>query len=322
MPHDQLFKELLTAFFKEFMELFYPDIAIRLDFSRVTFLDKETFTDIPAGDVRTADLIAKVYTIEGQPEIILTHIEVEARRRSEILARMHEYYMMLRLRYRLPILPIVIYLSPGAGGLVEEQVEDKVFERQVNLFTFQAVGLPDLSADDYIESNNLLGAALSALMKTSRLGRVAQQFQTLKATAQSGLDDARKALLGTVIETYISLSPSEQHEFERLVATAEGEEVGKMISVYEQRGIAKGIEQGIEQGETRGKRKTLLRQMRSKFGGVSGELAARVESISDNELLDRLLDRILTASTVDELQIPENVHPSASGSHGEMRAQS
>jgi len=187
MPHDQLFKELLTAFFKEFMELFYPDIAIRLDFSRVTFLDKETFTDIPAGDVRTADLIAKVYTIEGQPEIILTHIEVEARRRSEILARMHEYYMMLRLRYRLPILPIVIYLSPGAGGLVEEQVEDKVFERQVNLFTFQAVGLPDLSADDYIESNNLVGAALSARMKTSRLGRVAQQFQTLKATAKAGL---------------------------------------------------------------------------------------------------------------------------------------
>jgi hypothetical protein len=101
--------------------------------------------------------------------------------------------MMLRLRYRLPILPIVIYLSPGAGGLVEEQVEDRVFERQVNLFTFQAVGLPDLSADDYIDSNNPLGAALSSLMKTSRLGRVAQQFQTLKVAAQSEFDDTRSA---------------------------------------------------------------------------------------------------------------------------------
>jgi len=53
-----------------------------------------------------------------QPEIILTHIEVEVRRRSTFAERMHEYYMMLKLRHRLPILPIVVYLSPGAGGLV------------------------------------------------------------------------------------------------------------------------------------------------------------------------------------------------------------
>jgi len=121
-----------------------------------------------------------------------------------------------------------------------------------------------------------------------------------------------------VIETYAKLNSQEQGELQRLVAAPEGEEVGKMISIYEQRGIDKGI----EQGETRGKRMTLLRQMRSKFGSVSEEITDRVESISDNGLLDRLLDRILTASTVDELQIPENVHPSASGSHGEMRAQS
>src|SRR4051794_13263012 len=110
MSHDQLFKELLQAFFQEFMELFYPDIAARLDFTRVRFLDKETFTDLPQGDQREADLVAQVYTLDGQPEIILAHIEVEVRRRSSFAQRMHEYYMMLKLRHRLPILPIVIYL--------------------------------------------------------------------------------------------------------------------------------------------------------------------------------------------------------------------
>lgn len=82
MPHDQLFKELLQAFFREFMELFFADVAARLDFSQVTFLDKETFTDVPQGDQREADLVAQVYTLDGEPEIILTHIEVEARRKS------------------------------------------------------------------------------------------------------------------------------------------------------------------------------------------------------------------------------------------------
>src|SRR4051812_40936414 len=98
MSHDQLFKELLQAFFREFMELFFPNVAARLDFSRVTFLDKEMFTDLPRGDQREADLVAQVYTLEGQPEIILTHIEVEARRRSSFPERMSEYYWMLKLR--------------------------------------------------------------------------------------------------------------------------------------------------------------------------------------------------------------------------------
>ena len=66
MSHDQLFKELLQAFFREFMELFYLDVAARLDFSRVSFLDKETFTDFPQGDQREADIVAQVYTL-GRP---------------------------------------------------------------------------------------------------------------------------------------------------------------------------------------------------------------------------------------------------------------
>ena len=88
MPHDQLFKELLQAFFQEFMELFFPQVAAHLDFDRVTFLDKETFTDLPKGKKREADLVARVYTLDGRPEIILTHIEVEARRRGNFGERL------------------------------------------------------------------------------------------------------------------------------------------------------------------------------------------------------------------------------------------
>lgn len=49
MAHDQTFNDLLRAFFPEFMELFFPRVARRLDFREVTFLDKEVFTDVPEG---------------------------------------------------------------------------------------------------------------------------------------------------------------------------------------------------------------------------------------------------------------------------------
>lgn len=78
MAHDQLFKELLRAFFSEFLELFYPEVAARLDFTRVTFLDKEVFTDVPEGSRRELDLLAQVCTLDGEPKLILIHVEVQA----------------------------------------------------------------------------------------------------------------------------------------------------------------------------------------------------------------------------------------------------
>jgi hypothetical protein len=45
--HDQLFKDLLRAFFREFIELFFPDVAARLDFSTSCFSTKKCFPTYP-----------------------------------------------------------------------------------------------------------------------------------------------------------------------------------------------------------------------------------------------------------------------------------
>ena len=302
MDHDQLFKELLQAFFREFMELFFSDVAMRLDFDRVTFLNQEAFTDTPVGERRNSDFVAKVYTHEGLPELILTHIEVEARRESSFPERMFEYYMLLKLRERLPIYPIVIYLSPGAGGLVTEQHAETLFGEEINVFRYKAVGLPDLNADDYQELDNPLGPALSALMKTSRLGKVAQKYQCLRAMATSQIDDARKALLTNIVDSYLRLNPHEADEFEQLIVDPNEQEVGEMISVYEQRGIDKGVLQGV----VRGKRDSLLRQLRLRFGEIPKPMQSHLEAISDIDVLDLMTDRIITAKCLDDMALAEN----------------
>ncbi len=125
MSHDQTFKDLLRAFFEEFLTLFYPDFANRLDFSQVKFLDKEAFTNIPEGKQRRSDLVVEVYTLEGVPEIVLVHIEVEYEWGSDFPERMFDYYTLLRWRYRLPIFPVAIYLTSGRGGRGTLDVIDK-----------------------------------------------------------------------------------------------------------------------------------------------------------------------------------------------------
>jgi hypothetical protein len=49
MDHDRLFKELLTTFFYEFVELLLPEVSAYLEAGSVVFLDKEVFTDVTAG---------------------------------------------------------------------------------------------------------------------------------------------------------------------------------------------------------------------------------------------------------------------------------
>ncbi|HSF14478.1 MAG TPA: hypothetical protein VLK65_02870 [Vicinamibacteria bacterium] len=40
MGHDELFKALLEGHFQGFLELFFPDVARRLDFKTLQVLDK------------------------------------------------------------------------------------------------------------------------------------------------------------------------------------------------------------------------------------------------------------------------------------------
>ena len=114
--------------------------------------------------------------------------------------------MLFRLRHRLRVLPIAVFLSPGAGGLTRERYIEETFEEEIATFSYRAVGLPDLDADDYQNKDNPLAPALSALMRTSRLGKVAQKYESLRTMARSGLDEARLALLTNVVETYLPLN--------------------------------------------------------------------------------------------------------------------
>jgi hypothetical protein len=63
-------------------------------------------------------------------------------------------------------------------------------------------------------------------------------------------------------------------------------------------GLEQGREQGLEQGLVRGQRQALARQMALKFGPLNEAVSARIQA-ADLQLLERWLERILTADTPD-----------------------
>ena len=87
MDHDRLFKELLTTFLPEFLQVFCPELAKDLDPDSLEFLDKEIFTDVTHGEKHQADIVAWA-KFKGQGLGFLIHVEPQARHETDFRRRM------------------------------------------------------------------------------------------------------------------------------------------------------------------------------------------------------------------------------------------
>jgi hypothetical protein len=182
----------------------------------------------------------------------------------------------------------------GKGGLTQETYVERLFGRDIVTFRYECIGLPDLAADDYRERDNPLAPGLSALMKPSRLGRTLQKAFSIRQTLGAPLDEAHKALIVNVIETYLKLSETEEEEFRRIVGQGELQEVKEMLTVYEERGIVKG------------KRSMLLKQLRLRFGELPENVVARIQAMETEAELDALSERFVTATSLEDMGLREN----------------
>lgn len=170
MDHDQRFKALIQEFFGDFLRLFFNTWAERFDLEHVEWLDKEMLPDPPDGKRHQLDLIARLNAkqpIEGQnvekPDewLALVHIEIESPdQTTSIKSRLPAYYVSLRQKHQLPVLPIVLYLKVGLDGIGIDTFEERFWELCPLKFTYLYVGLPRLNAVEYVRGDNWLGVAL------------------------------------------------------------------------------------------------------------------------------------------------------------------
>ena len=163
ISHDTIFKELIDRFFQQFMELFFPEEAKHLDFWRVKPLGQELIANFPFQHLRKVDYVAEVGRVDGETEVVLVHLEIEANDKNSLPQRMFEYYSFLRLVNKHKVLPLALVLIKNAGGLQWKRYEETLFGRTIIDFQYGQVGLADLPSDDYLHSNNAFAACLIEL---------------------------------------------------------------------------------------------------------------------------------------------------------------
>ncbi len=197
------------------------------------------------------------------------------------------------------MLPIVLYLKVGLDGVGVDRYVEELWGLEVNCFQYLYVGLPGLDGIEYVQGDNWLGVALSALMKIPS-DRVAWLgAEALRRLAEAPLNEQQRFLLGECVQAYLPLDKQQQEDFENLLQSESYAGVRAMNqTIYE-----KGIEKGIEKGRQEGQRQLVCSLIEDRFGPISEGVRKSVEQLS-LEHLKRLGLRIGTAASLDELDLP------------------
>jgi hypothetical protein len=222
--------------------------------------------------------------------------------------------IQLRRDTGLPVLPVALFLRVGLDGVGWDAYEEHFREHRVVRFEYAYVGLPALDGEQYATGENLLGVALSALMRRPAERRAELYVEGLQRIASSGENDYRRFLLVECLEAYAELDDGQKERLQALLQTDPYQEVESLMKTTYERGIEQGIERGIEQGIERGieqgiergieqgERRLTLRPMEAKFGPLSPKVKQQVEALSPEALTELQLD-LLNAQAIGELRL-------------------
>ena len=160
--------------------------------------------------------------------------------------------------------------------------------RRLIHFEYPYVGLPALDAEQYVQGNNWLGVALSALMRIPEDRRVWLKAEALRRLVACPENPLRRFLLCEVVQAYLPLEGPQLEEFNHLLTTE------KYMS---------GLKTQLtwaEEYELNALRRVAKKQLEKRFGPLSANTLSRLDALSARRL-EELIMALMDAHSLEEL---------------------
>jgi Domain of unknown function (DUF4351) len=299
IDHDQLFKQLLTTFFLEFLELFTPEFFAAIDPQSLEILPLEYFTDIEAGERKAMDVIVRVNLLgrPNAPESSRVSVVVNCEHQSSTQANFHRrmffYFAQLHRKYLQPVYPIALFSFDQPYRSERDSYQVRVPGLQVMDFNFLTIQLNRLDWRAFLTQRNPVAAALMAKMKIDPEDRPKVKVECLRMIANLKLDKARTFLISGFIDNYLRLNPVEEQQFQV--------EVDKIKLPTERENVMEITTSWMEQGQESATRGLVVKQLIRKLGNLSPELLAKVSSLN-LERVEALAEDLLDFTSVGDLE--------------------
>jgi predicted transposase YdaD len=301
---DGAWKYALEQQFDTFLAFFFPQAYAAIDWQRpVVVRDSELQQVAPedqAGKQRV-DRLVEVYRLDGEPALVLVHIEIQAQRDSAFASRMFRYHARLFDRARLPVASLAI-LGDTVADWRPDRFGYALWGCELGL-RFPMVKLLDFDEAQLAATPNLF-ATLTLLHRDAqatrrnpeeRLRRKVTRFRALLRQGHRA-EDIRVML--RLMEHLLRLGPSFAETARTAMRQVEVEETGMdtFVTSFEEIGEARGRVAGRAEGQ----RDLVLRLLDRKIGPLSADLRAQVAALAPEVLLE-LSDALLDFTSVDEL---------------------
>jgi predicted transposase YdaD len=299
--HDQIFKDLIRAFPRAFLNLAAPDFRDQLDLATLEIQPTESFLDLPRGKERRLDWLARADGPGG--ERVLLHVEIELRYRRAAAERLWRYNRLAHQRHGLPVHSFVLNLRGGPGGIRRRRHRELSLGREVCTFRYTSLGLSAASAERFLARRNPIAWALAALMRWPEDLRPAERrIRCLRRIARArALSETQRFLLFNVVVTYLRLDEASAAEYEALLAETRHRKERKMVMTWADQMEAKGERVGLQKGM----REVVLRQLGKRFSPLPAGVVDRLARIESPEELGRLAERLLEVRTLAELGLAD-----------------
>jgi len=281
---DILWKAALEDLFDDFLRFFFPNAEEIFDFSKkFQYLDKELEQLFPPeNDIyapRYVDKLIKVFTLNGQEEWILIHIEVQNYTDQHFASRMFQYYYRILDKYNKPITAFAIFADTNKNFHPKQYKRD--FMGTGVHYYYNTFKIIDQDDDELEASNNPFAIAVltAKLALTGQRMKDEQLFEKAYGLAKRLLvkqipkDKIRKLM--TFLRHYVRFENKELiHKFEQEIA------------ILAERSNTMGIEEFLlDRAEKKGKHEGVIAvALEMKKDGISDEQIAKFTKLSLEEI--------------------------------------
>ena len=295
--YDLPWKDIVEAYFRDFMSFFFPEIHAEIDWSRgYTFLDQELSQVVRDADVgkRIVDKLVKVWSLSGDETWVLINIEIQSQEESNFSARMFTHYYRLRDGYNLPIVNLAI-LGDERSTWRPGAYEASKWGCEVE-FRFPIVKLLDYQPrwSELEEMRNPFAIVVMAHLKTKETkqdfpARREWKFRLTRMLYERDYSRQDIMTLYRFLDWILELPEGLKQGFRDDLKRYEEEKQMPYMTSIERMGIEEG------------RRSVLLRLLNRKLGALSEQIGSRISGLSASQL-DELTEALLDFEEVEDLE--------------------
>ncbi|MGF1602928.1 MAG: Rpn family recombination-promoting nuclease/putative transposase [Thermosynechococcaceae cyanobacterium] len=279
IEHDQLFKELVTTFFVDFIDLFFPKTAVAIDPKAIEFLSLEQ----EGGTEQDGNTILVKTRLRMREACFWISIESQTDQEMAFNRRIFHKYAQLDAAYDFPIYPIILFPTDPPQRPEPNYYRVEFVDRKVLDFNFVTLQMSRLNWRDFLKRRNPVAAALMTIMNVQVSDKPVVKAECLRLLATLKLDTTRLNVVSRFIDTYLKLDASEEQIFKREVermGLLEREQVMDLL------GGSGKQKQTLEKGAKQEALKFVLRLLNRRVEGLNAELEAEVSSLPVDQIED------------------------------------